>query len=428
MNFRISASADHVRSIKDPNTEKVRIIHALVHVSDLPLDIPLDPDPRRPKDKGAVPKRIITSLKTDDGRFHLLNRGITISAKQYEFDNKRHLLNLVIPDGDERYGIIDGGHTYHAITKTVSEERKRLRKIAEAAGAPADQGELPITRVFTNQFVHIEILEGIEPHLADIAEARNFSVALKQWTLANYRDKFEWLIEALGKEYAKATIRVSENDDQPVGILDIIQVLGAINPILYSEEKPAQEAYMNVGKLLEYFIDEEDKYGFKKLAPVSREILRLYDYIRDNFREKYNAPDETGKRGLFLARKEAKEAQEKRAARSKATYYWLDPMSGPKVGDAVIDKGLAIPLISGFRVLLEERESAFAWLTDPIKFFDEYGTKLVKTVMNVSENVGNDPHTVGRDPQVYRQLTSEVRRWYLEGQFKKQSLAGVATS
>lgn len=394
-----------------------------MNVNDLPQDIPLDPDPRRPKDKGAVPKRIISSLKTDDGRFHLLNRGITISAKQYEFDNKRNVLTLVIPEADERYGIIDGGHTYHAITKAMSEEQKRIRKAAEAADTNGGRQNIYVESIFNNQFVHIEILEGIEPHLADIAEARNFSVALKPWTLANYREKFEWLIEALGKDYAKNTIRVSENDEQPVGILDVIQVLGAINPVLFSEEKPAQEAYMNVGKLLEYFIDEDDKYGFKKLAPVSRDIMRLWDYIRDNFRDKYNAPDETGKRGLFGARKEAKEAKEKRAAKSKATYYWLDPMSGPKVGDAVIDKGLAIPLISGFRVLLEERDGVFVWLTDPIKFFDEYGMKLVRTIMNASDNAGNDPHTVGRDSQVYRQLTSEVRRWYLEGQIQKQLLA-----
>lgn len=421
MNFRISAPADHVRSIKDPNNENVRVAHAYVNINELPQNIPLDPDPRRPKDKGAVPNRLISSLKTDDGRFHLLNRGITISVKQYDFDNKRNRLTLVIPEEDDRYGIIDGGHTYHAICKAIAEEKKRISKLAKAAESAANESPQPSTEeVLSNQFVHLEILEGIEPQLADIAEARNFSIALKNWTLANYRDKYEWLMEALGKEYAKSTIRVSENDGQPVGIMDVIQVLGAINPILYSDERPAHEAYANVSKLLEYFIDEEDKYGFRKLAPVSRDILHLYDYIRDNFRKSYNAPDDTGKRGLFGARKEAQEAQKKRAAKKRATYYWLDPLSGPKVGDAVIDKGLAIPLISGFRVLLEERDGGFAWLTDPVKFFDDYGTKLVRTIMNVSDNVGNDPHVVGRDPQVYRQLTSEVRRWYLEGQIQKQ--------
>jgi hypothetical protein len=419
MNFRIPASSEHVRSIKDPNNENTRIVHALVNVNDLPQDIPLDPDPRRPKDTGAVPKRIINSLKTNNGRFHLLNRGITISVKHYDYDNKRNILSLQIPQ-DDRYGIIDGGHSYDAIIKTVKAERDILSKAAKHS-----QGNIsPDDRVLSDQYVHIEILERIEEHLADIAEARNFSVALKPWTLANYRDKFEWLLESLGKEQAKAIIKVSENDEQPVGILDVIQVLGAINPILFAEEKPAQEAYKNSGKLLEYFTADDDKYGFEKLAPISRDIMRLYDYVRFHFKKKYNAPDdETGKRGLFAARREAKEANEKRAARQKATYYWLDPKGVPQIGDSVIDKGFAIPLISGFRVLLEERDGKFYWLTDPITFFDEYGSKLVRTIMNASDNLGNDPHTVGRDSQVYRQLTSEVRRWYLEGQFKARQLS-----
>lgn len=423
MNFRIPASAEHVRSIKDPNNSKTRIVHALVNINDLPHDIPLDPDPRRPKDKGAVPKKIISSLRTNDGRFHLLNRGITVSVKHYDFDNKRNALTLVIPAEDDQYGIIDGGHSYNAITKAVDEERQRLLKESEAE---SDDGVIKDLnpRVFDDQFVHLEVLERIEDHLADIAEARNFSVALKAWTLANYRDKFDWLLDALGREYAERVIRVSENDAQPVGILDVIQVLGAINPLLFSEEKPAQEAYKNAGKLLEYFIEGEDKHGFRKLAPVSRDILRLYDHIRHNFKKKYNERDEeTGKRGLFAATKEAREAKQKRSATSKATYYWLDPLSGPIVGSDVVDKGLAIPLISGFRVLLAERDGNFCWLTDPIKFFDEYGSKLARTIMNASDNANHDPHTVGRDPQVYRQLTSEVRRWYLEDQFAKQAKA-----
>jgi hypothetical protein len=413
MNFRIPVSADHVRSFKDPNTPNIRIVHAFINVNDLPKDIPLDPDPRRPKDKGAVPNRITDSVRSNDGRFHLLNRGITVSVKHYEYNNKKDLLSLVIPSDDERYGIIDGGHTYNAIVKAVSKA-----KHSDDVSVMEKKNE----RVFDIQYVHIEILERIENHLADIAEARNFSVPLKNWTLANYRDKFDWLIDALGKDYARKTIRVSENDDQPVGILDVLQILSAVNPILFADEKPAQEAYKNIGKMLGYFIDEDDSYGFKKMAKVSLEILKLYDYVRFNFQKKYNARDETGKAGKFASKKETKEMQDKKGAKSKATYYWLDPLSGPVKGDLAIDKGFALPLISGFRVLLEERDGHFQWLTDPFAFFDDFGTKLVRTIMNASENAGNDPSTMGRDPQVYRQMTSEVRRWYLEGQVMKHGV------
>lgn len=146
--------------------------------------------------------------------------------------------------------------------------------------------------------------------------------------------------------------------------------------------------------------------------------MRLYDYVRLNFAKKYNAPDETGKRGKFGKTKESKDARQRRNSRSKATFYFLDP-SGPVKGEDPIDKGFSVPLISGFRVLLEERDGLVGWLTDPLKFFDRYGTKLVRTVMSASDAKDGDPHTVGRDPQVYQQLTSEVRRWYLESKFEE---------
>jgi AIPR protein len=414
MKYRIPALAERTRSLKDPNNEKIRIVHAFINVNDLPLDIPLDPDPRAPKITGAVPKRIVASLVSNDGKFHLKNRGITISAKHCEFDNKKNELAVVIPHDEDQFGILDGAHTYECIRSAISEERSRIAKNKNGKDHSTNE-EL---RVFPNQFVHLEILEKIEDDLADIAEARNFSVQLKAWTLANYRDKFDWLLEALGKNFAK-NIRVSENDEQPVGILDVIQVISAVNPCLFAQEKPAQDAYKNAGKMLQAFVDDDDRHGFKKLAPICKDIMRLHDHVRLNFKSKYNAPDETGKFGKFGKTKEAQDARGRRNFRSKATYYFLKSES--VVGDDPIDKGLSIPLISGFRVLLVEKNGRFEWLTDPFDFFDKNGSRLIRSLMNASDSNDGDPHSVGRDPLVYQQLTSEVRRWYLESQFEKKS-------
>jgi hypothetical protein len=395
MIFNIPVSADYVRTFKDPNQPNIRIIHVLVCVSDLPHDIPLDPDPRSPKIKGPVTKRIFDSLTSNDGRFHLLNRGITVSARQVEFDNKRNILKLQIPEGDT-YGIIDGGHTYRAITNAVREPRLE---------GPPD-----------SQFVHLEILVGIERFLADIAEARNFSVQLKAWTLAAYRDKFDWFLAALGMDY-KQYVRVSENDAEPVGILDLVQVLCAINPNLFGPAAAPIEAYKNAGKCLEYFIDKDDRYGFKKMDKISRDVIRLYDYVRFHWKDAYNAEDDSGKRGRLGARAEAHQRKRNRSA--LATYYFLDPKKGPMKGDVPVEKGFAIPLISSLRALLREKDGKIEWYTDPFKFFDEHGPKLVKLIMAASDAANNDPHVVGRDAQVYMALYSEVRRWYLEGKLAK---------
>lgn len=396
MKYRISALPDHVRKLSDPNDANIRIVHALVNVNDLPDNLPADPDPRRPKSSGVVPKRIIESLLSNDGKFHLLNRGITISAVRYDFDNSKASLTLEIPDEDPRYGILDGGHTYWAIKKYLEDLNAQLLSPLEA------------------QFVHLEILENVDEHLADIAEARNFSVPLKSTTLAGYRKKFDWLIAALGPR-APELIRQSENDEEPIPILDVIQILGAINPVLFADERPARDAYTSAGKILGYFIDTKDPYEFKKMSNIALDVLKLYDFIRMKFVEKYNAADDAGRRGRFGARLEAKDAKDKRGAAAKARYYWLSDADFIQ-GDIAIDKGFAIPLISGFRVLIEEKQGQFAWLTDPFLFFDKFGDKLVKAVMIASDNGNNEPWAVARDPQVYRTLTSEVRRWYLEGE------------
>jgi hypothetical protein len=158
--------------------------------------------------------------------------------------------------------------------------------------------------------------------------------------------------------------------------------------------------------------------GFRKFEPIAKDVLRLYDHVRFKFKEKYNAPDESGKPGRFGGRKETKDR--KRGSRRISTYYFLEPQGPPVQGDVPIEKGFALPLISGFRVLIREDNGKFEWLTDPFQFFDTWGTKLARAITNASDLAGGDPHLVGRDPQAYRQLTSEVRRWYLEGEVAKR--------
>lgn len=403
MHFQIPASSEHVRTFKDPHRPHIRIVHALVAVADLPRDIPLEPDPRVPKVSGPVIRKISESLRSNDGRFHLLNRGITISAHGVEFDNRRNLLSVRIPEKDA-YGIIDGGHTYQAIGAVVAAERE-----GKSTGARADRDLAPLA----NQFVHLEILVSIENDLADIAEARNFSVSLKAWTLAGYRDKFEWFLQEIGPEN-RQFIKISENDPEPVGILDLIQVMCAVNPVLFRDGTAALEAYKNAGKCLEYFIAPGDRYEFKKLGPVCRDVIRLYDYVRYNWKNAYNAEDPTGKRGRLGALAVMQKRQRNRAA--MATYYFLDPEKGPVRGeDFPVEKGFAIPLIASMRALLEEKRNKYSWYTSPFKFFDEHGDRLVKIVMTANDAAGDNPHAVGRDAQVYTSLYSEVRRWYLEG-------------
>ena len=128
----------------------------------------------------------------------------------------------------------------------------------------------------------------------------------------------------------------------------------------------------------------------------------------------YNKEDPTGKKGRLGALTVMQKRKRNRAA--MATYYFLDPKNGPIKGeDFPVEKGFSIPLIASMRALLEEKRNTYSWYTSPFDFFDEHGDRLVKTIMTANDAAGDNPHHVGRDPQVYTALYSEVRRWFLEG-------------
>lgn len=396
MKHHIVVPPDFVRTIVDPSPSAEKTLYVLVSARNLPSTFELGPDPRVPKPTSPVFKRIKESMKSEDGRFHLLNRGITISARSVEYDNKLDRLTIDLPDGDPHYGIIDGGHTYFSI----------LEAVGELGDDESDETAL-------DQYVRLEIMIGVEEALIDIAQARNFSINVKTFSLENKKGSFQWLMDALGPQ-ASSKVKFSENDEQPVIVLDVLQILTCLNPIRFSENDHPIEAYKNAAKCLEWSLDKTDKFGYKKLAPVALDACKLYDYIRLRWAELYNAPDETGKRGKFG---KTVEANKRKRNRSRLTaYHFL-----AKNGKYPIEKGFAFPVLAGFRALLrEEDDGLLYWTTDPFQFFDDHGKRLISTVRTASENRNGDPHMVGRDESVYAAVYSEVRRWWLEDELTKR--------
>ncbi|MBC7528161.1 MAG: hypothetical protein H7308_11490 [Chthonomonadaceae bacterium] len=256
--------------------------------------------------------------------------------------------------------------------------------------------------------------------MAEIARARNYSIPLKEWGLEAYQNKFDWLLASLGDD--SKFIRIKENEDQPVPIMEVIQILCAINPKLYSGDKSPVEAYKNISKCLDYFVAEGDPYGFKKFAPICRDILRLYDHICYYWDEKYNAPDEIGQRGRMGSR--AENEKRKKGRDRFLTFYFLnkEDLFGDlrKKQGLPVEKGFAIPVISAFRILLEEKAGGnYGWSEDPFRFFEEHGSKLVRSVMDASRDANSDAQRVGRDRNVYNALYGIAQTVVLQSELKR---------
>jgi len=374
---------ENIRSLKSPHDAKVRTLYAYVALADVPDDLPLSPNPRVPKPNDVI-RRVKVSLESNDGTFHILNRGITISARAAEYDNGTGVLTLDIPDGEEAYGILDGGHTYHVVREMV--------------GQPP-QAE--------SQFIKLEILTGVEPILPAIASARNFSKAVKEISLANYSHKLDWLKTALDGVASK--VRWRENDDEPFDVMEYIQVISAFDVKRYGDMNHPLEAYKNSGKCLDAAADGSLTY----LAPVVPDIVKLYDTMRFRWWPMYTQPDENGRGGRPGRLREVTSRQ-----RGTARLLQFPALAGVDSAQAMyhVEKGLVVPLISAFRSLLvlDNTTGTLTWKTDPIDFWEQNGPSLVRKVMDASDQRGSNPQVVGRDKTVYEALYESVELIYLK--------------
>ena len=77
--------------------------------------------------KEAVAKQLINAVTgPDDTNFDINNRGIVVTAKDFHFDTSSKIVTLDVDNNSEKYGILDGGHTYTAIVENVDKLDKTL--------------------------------------------------------------------------------------------------------------------------------------------------------------------------------------------------------------------------------------------------------------------------------------------------------------
>ena len=383
--YKLPVNPEHIRTLKSPNYDSIRTLYAYVPLLDCPTDLPLSPDPRVPK-PNAVVRRIKDSLRSNDGLFHILNRGITISAKNAEYNNSTGILVLEIPD-EEYYGILDGGHSNFSV--------------AEAKEAILSNGGE------SDQFVKLEILTGVEDYLGRIASARNYSKAVKDISLANYNKELDWFKFALG-DIAPA-LRWSENDEQQFDAMEYIQVVSAFDIDRYSAVDHPLEAYKNAGKCLDLIAAHDSPARY--LTPIVRDIVKLYDIIRLDWWDLYRQPDEDGRRGRPGKRTEVK--SRKRGKGRLLQFPALGRQEDSTDDVYHVEKGLVVPLIAAFRSLLRKDHDSISWKTDPFDFWKANGSTLVRKIMDASDQRGQNPHTVGRDKTVYEALYESVELLYL---------------
>lgn len=356
------------------------MFEVLVDVQNVPDNINLKTNPRFQNMKTKTVARIKEGLLTDNNAFHILNRGMAISAKEVKFDNVNGEIMVLLEDF-EVHGNIDGGHTYSVILNNRSNMKNR-------------------------QFVKMEILTGIEGIFEDVAAARNTSVQVQENAIAELKNKFDLIKEVVVNEPFADNIAYKENDDKEIDIKEITSIIHMFNLDLYpGRQSMPTKAFNSQHNCLKDFLKAYDDNEvnqmdnpYYKMKNIMLDIFKLYDEIESKMGDKYKE--------AFGPGTKYGSAKGVSNTKAKTKFYKLD-------AEYKTPKGFIYPILGSFRALLNEEDGIYKWKADPFKYFDEIGKDLVGETVERSRSLGNNPGSVGKDSGHWKQLYQNVLTNYL---------------
>lgn len=352
-----------------------------VHIDDVPKNIPMLTNPREQKLTSSVAKKIEESLLSNDGNFHMKNRGIVISADKVIFDNKKDVMTMVVTNPYE-HGDIDGGHTYKLLLEHQNEG--------------------------VNQYVALEIMVGVEDIIEDLAEARNTSAQVDEKSMAELGKHFEPIKDGIGGMPFFDRIAFKQNqqlvvDEKNVKMIDareIVAILTMFHAKEYGAENHPLHAYSSKARVLKDYL--EKPADFEKFTNIAPDIFDLYDLIELDFADAYN---KTG--GRYGAKKYSgykTDRNDDPLMVGKAKFS-LTPMQY-KVPD-----GLIYPLVAAFRSLVDydEINDKYFWNKNPEDVYRKNREGIVAKVVKFTESIGNNPNATGKDGNVWDMLYMTVK-------------------
>lgn len=401
--FIIPVASNRISQLSDPARKGHDTIYAFVKVADLPLDLPMEINPRAQNTESRVARQISTGLVDDSEIFHLLNRGMTITAYDAKYNPKTEKLTLELVSG--YYGVLDGGHTYKVIAKNVQPYLE-----------PPKEGETETKERpdFFEAFVRVEVIVGVKSELlVDIARSRNTSAQVKDESLANLEGSFEWLKEILYKQRFGEQIAYKENEDDaqfPIDVREIVSLLTLFHPKFQDSENPPIMGYTSKGRCLELF--REDEEGFKALRPIIPSILEMYDYIHLKFADIYKSIGGFGGIGDQDKRKDTKGVKLAKVTGVKHLeegfpLYYLGETAHYKFAD-----GWILPALAALRGICSYK-TVIRWKAEPKAFFDKVGKGLMRLTLESSLAMGRNPNAVGKSRPHWMQMHEKVTNTYL---------------
>ena len=362
------------KRIDDPLDNESKKYIFYVKIDDISRDIPMATNPRDQKLTSGVAKAIRNSLTLDDGKFHLKNRGIVLSAGKVYFNNKTNEVKIYFDD-DFTHGNIDGGHTYKITQEYIGRE--------------------------LSQYVQFEIMTGVDDIIVDLAEARNTSVQVDEKSLAELVGKFDPIKEGIDGLTFFNRIAFKQNQLETqidpvsgrekglkmIDARDIVSIVSMFNTAIYNGDKHPMQAYSSKASMLKKYLDDPEEY--RKFVNVMPDIFDLFDDIEVEFPAAVNSNNMRYGRKKYAGWKDDKIVAKSKFNQRDMCY---------KVPD-----GFVYPILAGFRVLLKYNEDTekYFFTKPPREVWESSKVNIAKSVMSFASSIGDNPNAVGKDENIW---------------------------
>jgi hypothetical protein len=345
----------------------------------------------RPASERRKPfKDMLDTVENSPSTFHRKNRGIIYLCERFEFDNSKRVLRVTVPNipvdeledlenGDPKFGIADGGHTFSVIEQTVS----RANELSEREG-------------WTEPFVRVHFLAGQafeSGELELVVEALNTSSQVQQYTLDEYQNKFDELKDALKKGgFDPDLIAFRENEEKDWEVREIIQRLACFLKERWKSIQPSS-MYKSKGKALDLYTNDTTREEFRKLYDVAADVVTLPEFIQSEF----------SKGDAVKGRKFGKLRAVKTQKRP------LTPAGTSYTTDHVMDLAASLPIAAAFRELLELKGDRYYWRVDYKEVFKLAAEELYKALLN-KVKTAKGVNSLGADTEYWTQCANIVLR------------------
>lgn len=400
----------------------------------------VESNPRKPKES-TVTREIFETLKTNPDLFHLMSKGILVSASSCESLERSRFKLSFMDNGFAHPGILDGGHNTFAIAKFILSyilTEAELKKVSDwetlipvwkenedsLAGLfnSNDDNEfeftflIPVEVIFPRHPEDQEVLNYWGESHRDITHARNNNVQLTDSTKDHHQGFYDYVKDVL-PSYISGKVEWKTNDGGTIKAADIIALalipLSQLPKNVIGVDVNLAKIYNSKQYCVETFRDILEGSGngqwkgqtyeltnplIKSALDLVPDVINTYDYIYKKFPDAYNAA------GGSFGRINGVRIYD--PTHNKDKKYSKKPFSTKFIGDECdysYADGFIVPIVVGLRELIakDSTDGKLSWNYNPTKFLEANFSKILGMYSAIIRATNWDPQKIGKDKGSY---------------------------